>query len=322
LLNQFHQYSVTNNNRRLLDYLTVHCYPQEGDVSSGSDVTPATALLRNQSTRVFWDTNYLDPSWINSIIMLIPRLKNWTATYYPGTKTGITEYNWGAETYINGATAQADILGIFGRQGLDLATRWTTPATNTPTYLAMKMYRNYDGQKSAFGDTSVLTTVPNPDELSAFAAVRTSDGALTLMVINKDLNNAAPVAAGITNFAAVGTVRRWQLTAANVISPLANLALTNHVLDDTVPAQSITLYVLPPAASTNFSLQTGPGVANGRLALRLNGQAGQTYVWESSTNLVTWLVAGTNTLTSNSFELFVPVTNSARMFFRGVLNGL
>ena len=86
------------------------------------------SLLRNQSTRQFWDTNYVDPSWINSIIMLIPRMKSWVTNYYPGTKIGITEYNWGAESDISGATAQADILGIFGREGLDLATRWTTPA--------------------------------------------------------------------------------------------------------------------------------------------------------------------------------------------------
>ena len=33
------------------------------------------------------------------------------------------------------------------------------------------MYRNYDGNKSTFGDTSVLTAVPNPDNLSAFGAV-------------------------------------------------------------------------------------------------------------------------------------------------------
>ena len=40
----------------------------------------------------------------------------------------------GAESHINGATTQADILGIFGREGLDMATRWTTPAASTPTY--------------------------------------------------------------------------------------------------------------------------------------------------------------------------------------------
>ena len=111
-------------------------------------------MLRNQSTRIFWDPNYVDPSWINNIIMLIPRMKNWVANYYPGTKIGITEYNWGAEPSINGATAQADILGIFGRENLDLATRWATPDSSTPTYKAIKMYRNYDGNKSTFGDTA------------------------------------------------------------------------------------------------------------------------------------------------------------------------
>ena len=94
--------------------------------------------------------------------------------YYPGTPIGITEYNWGAEAHINGATTQADILGIFGREGLDMAARWTTPDATTPTYKAMKMYRNYDGNKSTFGDTSVSAAVPNPDNVSAFAAQRSS----------------------------------------------------------------------------------------------------------------------------------------------------
>jgi len=69
--------------------------------------------------------------------------------YYPGTPVGITEYNWGAEDHINGATAQADVLGIFGREALDLATRWSTPAVGAPAYNAIKTYRNYDGNKSA-----------------------------------------------------------------------------------------------------------------------------------------------------------------------------
>jgi hypothetical protein len=66
LLHQFQQYANTNH-QRLLDYFTYHCYPQEGSVS-GDAVDAPTELLRNQSTRVFWDTNYVDPSWINSVI--------------------------------------------------------------------------------------------------------------------------------------------------------------------------------------------------------------------------------------------------------------
>ena len=123
--------------------------------------------------------------------MLIPRMKNWVAAMYPGTKIGITEYNWGAENHINGATAQADILGIFGRENLDLATRWTTPDATTPTYKAMKMYRNYDGNKSGFGDVSLNAAVGNPDNVSAYAATRSSDNAMTIMVINKQIGASA-----------------------------------------------------------------------------------------------------------------------------------
>src|ERR1700687_1284555 len=102
--------------------------------------------------------------------MLIPRLRNWVNTYYDAdTPIGITEYNWGAEPYINGATAQADILGIFGREGLSMAARWTTPDASMPTYKAIKIYRNYDGNRSTFGDVSVSAIVPNPDNVAAFA---------------------------------------------------------------------------------------------------------------------------------------------------------
>ena len=92
----------------------------------------------------------MDDNWIASVIRYIPQLRDWVNTYYPGTKIGITEYNWGAESHINGATAQADVLGIFGREGLDLAARWTTRRTARRPRKAIKIYRNHDGQKSAF----------------------------------------------------------------------------------------------------------------------------------------------------------------------------
>ena len=50
----------------------------------------------------------------------------------PNTPIGRTEYNWGAENHISGATAQADVLGILGREGVDIANRWVTPASSTP----------------------------------------------------------------------------------------------------------------------------------------------------------------------------------------------
>jgi hypothetical protein len=283
----------------------------------GNAVDSATQLVRNACTRQFWDSNYVDPSWINSVIDLIPRMKNWAATYYPGTKVGVTEYNWGAEPSINGATAQADLLGIFGRQGLDLATRWTVPAGGTPTYLSIKMYRNYDGNKSTFGDTSVLTTVPNPDDVSAFGAVRSSDGAMTLMVVNKDITNASPFNAAITNFNSTGVAQRWQLTSTSVITALTNLPVTNGIVSDTVPSQSITLYVLPGLLP--FSLQKQAGSSPpGQVNLQLNGQSGLTYIVQSSTDLVHWTPYSTNKLVSNSVPFTVSTTGGGAKFYRGM----
>ena len=322
LLNQFYQYN-TNTGQRLLDYFTLHCYPQEvasdGGQVSGDDVSTATELLRNESTRQFWDTNYVDPSWINSVIMLIPRIKSWVSTYYPGTKIGITEYNWGAEASINGATAQADLLGIFGWQGLDLATRWTTPTNTVPTYLAMKIYRNYDGNKSTFGDTSISATGTDPDDISTFAAVRSVDGALTAMVVNKQLTGVQPLTMTISNFYSSGTAQVWQLTSSNVITRLANVSLTGNTLSNSVPPQSITLFVLP--AGTNPPppmLAAGTVSATNRFDFWLTGQSGQSYIIQGSSNLMSWSPVQTNLLTNSPVLVAPAATNAPYRFYRAL----
>jgi hypothetical protein len=316
LLNQLHQYNVTNG-QRLLDYFTLHCYPQEGDVSSQTDVSTATSLLRNQSTRQFWDTNYVDPSWINSVIMLIPRMQSWVATNYPGTKIGITEYNWGAEAYMNGATAQADILGIFGRQGLNLATRWTIPASNTPTYLAMKMYRNYDSQGHTFGDTSVLAGGPDPDNVAVFAAQRSTDEALTVMVVSKYLTGTTPLVINVTNFTGSGTAQVWQLNASNVIAQLPGLAYANGALQTSVPGQSVTLFILP--ASSVLRLTAGGPPSGGQFAFSVGGEIGRSFILQSSTNLIHWTAVSTNTFSSTNVSFLLPVGGRTQ-FYRAALS--
>lgn len=242
LLDQLRQ-NNTATGKRILDYFSVHFYPQGGAFSN--DVSNTMQAKRNRSTRSLWDPNYIDESWINDKVKLVPRLKQWVATYYPGTPVGVTEYNWGAESHINGATAQADILGILGREGADLAVRWTCPQAGTPVYNAFKMYRNYDGAKSVFGDISVGVTGPDPDNVATFAATRMSDGALTVMVINKYLTGSTPVTVSFNGPAATGAAHAWQLTSTNAITHLADIAVAANSLTTTVPAQSITLLVVP-----------------------------------------------------------------------------
>jgi PKD repeat protein len=272
LLAQLRQHEV-NTGQRLLDVFTLHYYPQGGEFSD--NVTSSMQLRRNRSTRSLWDPNYVDETWINDRVKLIPRMKSWVNTYYPNTVTGITEYNWGAEGHINGATTQADIWGIFGREGLDMAARWTTPATSTPTYKAMKMYRNYDGSKSTFGDVNVQASVPAPDNLSAFAAERSSDGAVTVMVINKVLSGNTPATVALSNFTAQGIAQVWQLTSTNAINHLPDISFTGSSFSTSVPPQSVTLFVVPASGITNQPptavISGNPTSGTAPLAVAFNG---------------------------------------------------
>lgn len=234
---------------RPIDVFSLHFYPQSGEYSeTGAADTPAIELARNRSTRDLWDPNYKDPTWINSVVDLIPRMRRWVDTYYyPGTPIALTEYNWGADATMNGATAQADLLGIFGREGLDIATRWGAPAPSTPVYKAFKLYRNYDGKGSAFGATSVADAVPDPDQIASFAALRDHGGDMTVMVINKQLDRAADAALALDHFADHGQVETWQL-AKNAISRLPDGAYSGGQLHAVLPPQSVTLLIVRGAA--------------------------------------------------------------------------
>jgi hypothetical protein len=258
LLDQMRQRQAATG-QRLLDVFTVHYYPQGGEFSD--DTSSSMQLRRNRSTRSLWDAAYVDETWIADKVRLVPRLKEWVAANYPGTQVGITEYNWGAESHINGATTQADVLGIFGREGLDVATRWTTPAASTPTYKAIKMFRNYDGAGAGFGETSVSAVAPSPDSLSTFAAIRAKDGALTIVAVNKALTGSTSAVFSLANFGGT-TAQVWQLTSANAIVRQGDAAVSGGSLSLTLPAQSVTMIAVapggtPPSAPRNVRVYLG-----------------------------------------------------------------
>lgn len=286
LLQQLYAYRQSTG-KQLLNVLSVHYYPQE---LADSDDSLSGRLIRNQSTRALWDPTYVDPSWFSGVginggvVNLIPTLKSWVNQYYPGLQTAITEYNWGDETHLNGATTQADVLGIFGREGLDLATRWAVPANPSPTYLAMEIYRNYDGRLSTFGDTSVLATVANPDKLSSFAAVRSADGALTVMVINKQ-QGGTPVTINLAGFPTGGAAHAYQIASATQagITQLGSVPVSNNAIATTVPSQSITLYVIPAG-----SVLAAPPAPAGLAATA--GNATATLTWNAVSGATSYAV--------------------------------
>lgn len=245
-LDQLRRYEQTSGSR-LLDFLDLHYYPQGAGVALGGAGDAATQALRLRSTRSLWDPTYTDESWIGEPVRLIPRMREWVDQYYPGTQLAIMEYNWGAFEHINGALAQADVLGIFGREGLDAAAIWVAPEPQQPVAYAFRMYRNYDGAGGAFGETSVRAVSTDSAQLATFAALR-GDGALTVMVINKTGQPlTSPVS--ITNFSA-GAAQVYRYSNADWSRIVREADLPAGTSNITFPAQSITLLVYAPASPT------------------------------------------------------------------------
>jgi hypothetical protein len=275
-LQQFKSASATYGSR-LLDYLDMHTY--FAGVYNGNGVGLTTAgdtqeqEVRLNSTRVLWDPIYTDPNYPQpnyttdtnytascstplQAPRLIPMAQGWVNTDYPDTKVAITEYNWGGQENINGAVAQADILGIFGKYGLDLATLWgpPDPTTQVPGLMAFEIYRNYDGKNSMFGNTALNSTSANQGTLSVYGALRSKDSAITVMVINKTYGPLTSTLS-LENFTATSTTAQVYLYSnANLNAIVAGTAATitpptgtgtTSTISYTFPAQSITLLVVP-----------------------------------------------------------------------------
>ncbi|WP_027085925.1 glycoside hydrolase family 44 protein [Cohnella panacarvi] len=169
---------------RLVDYLDIHYYPQEDVVTSG-DESPAGTKRRYQSLKSLYDPNYVDQSWIQEPIRLIPRMKEMINNLMPGMKLAITEYNFGNGDGISAGLAQAEALAIFGREGVDLATRFGVVKAGTPIEDAFKLYLDYDGQGSAIEGESVSTKSAIPDALGAYT-IAGADGKTYVLLFNKD----------------------------------------------------------------------------------------------------------------------------------------
>lgn len=244
-LDQVRQHDESSGGRTL-DVLDIHYYP-EGVYNSNVD--PDTAALRLRSTRSLWDPTYADESWIDEPIYLLPRMKQLLADHYPGTKLGLSEWNWGADETMNGALAIADVLGILGREDVYFAAYWRVPPLQSPGYNAFKLYTNFDGQGSRFGDTSVLALPEDGDKVSSYAALDSSTGNLHVMLVNKGLEGETAVQINLNHFTPQPQATQYRL--ANGIPGVEVTAVDGATANfaTALPPYSITLLVLQPVIS-------------------------------------------------------------------------
>jgi Glycoside hydrolase family 44 len=272
----------------------------------GNDFQPQTRSVieaRLQAPRSLWDSTYVENSWVaKSVpgcshldvsrvlaklakavegqhvsrsdlatacpIRLLPRLKESIARYAPGTKIGVTEYYFGRGGDISGAIAQADVLGIFGREGVYAAALWPSAgiyAYNKPAgactgdescatlayrclFSAFKAYLDYDGKGGRFGDTALAASTSDVASTSVYASADAADpDRMVLVAINK---SDAPVSAtlSIRNARAFSSAQAWRVTGGigSCAGPGASekVAVAANSAQLTLPAYSISIYRL------------------------------------------------------------------------------
>jgi Glycoside hydrolase family 44 len=261
---------------RLLDYLDIHAYMAA--TVNGNSVGLAAAgdtgvqQARMNSTRAYWDPTYTDPNFPQpnyttdsnytsscttplQAPQAIPMMQAWVAKDYPGTKISIDEYNFGGLESINGAVAQADVLGIFGREGLDMGMFWPTTNDNQqiPGNFAFAIYRNYDGKQSTFGDISLNSSSADQSQLAVYGALRSKDGTVTIVVINKtygDLTATLSVNALSTSTTSAQAYLYSNANLSQIVGPASvtvtppSGSATASTISTIFPAQSITLLTM------------------------------------------------------------------------------
>lgn len=232
---------------RLVDVLDVHYYPQDGSALN-DDESAATSARRLRELKSLYDPAYVDESWIGQPVVLIPRMKALIAARCPGTGLAITEYNFGGDTGISSAIAQAEALAIFGREGVELATRWVAPAHGSRVQDAFRLYLNYDGAGSRVTGTSVRAVSASVDRIGAYAIDDDAHGHLCVLLFNK--STVSETAHLVVDDTTAGAIALWRFTASSALASAGSAALASGAVDLVLPARSATLAIVQHATAS------------------------------------------------------------------------
>ena len=241
----------------LVDVYDFHWYSEATDGSNNrvTDLTSASLTAAQvqaivQSPRSLWDITYTENSWITTDVLggpiyILGRLQARIAAENPGMKISITEYNNGGGQHIAGTIAQADNLGIFGAQNLFAANLWPLNGTSPYILAGFRAFRDFDGQGSNFGDTSLQATSSNVANVVVYASTdSTTPGRVVLVAINRSTLSQVTAINGQT---LSGTAHLFQMTASSaqgqsVIAPASagTQTASGNWLTVTLPALSVT----------------------------------------------------------------------------------
>jgi len=194
------------------------------------------------------------------------------------------------------------------------------PSTRHPAFYAAKLMQHL----AQPGDT-ILDASSDYHLLSAYAA-RATNGALSLLVLNKDTVTNFGAQIDLTGFEpdATAIVRSYgipQDEATRTNGPAVAQDITTNTFAGasgsfsySFPALSLTLFTFAPAAPS-LTILPPPPQPGGEFVFQLHGQSGARYYVQNSANLSDWATVSTNWLAGTTLNLTNPVPAGASISF-------
>ena len=336
------------NGARTLDVFDIHAYADGGPTTNFTN-----EQLRAAEAKIagyYWDPIAVNPDINNTyttneepnpgIPFHIPRFKALINAIYPGTPLSYTE--WGAGLAPNSAwdfstaIADADTLGVFGREGLSFASRWGGPSPGTAEYQAWKIFTNYDGAHHQFGSLSISDrNNGNANLFTSYAALDSNGTVMTILVLNKDDSNSANVTFNLSGFSpATYTAYTLASTASSAISAshlqswsatqtFAPYSITLLVIDGSEAAKPATEWYLSPddlmiPASGTATLH--PAIASGSATVTLSSAVFDAYEGASACSSGS-LALTRSTITSSQSAAIAVTAGSSSGFCHFTVTG-
>jgi hypothetical protein len=194
--------------------------------------------------------------------------------------------------------------------------------TPYPAFYAEKLLQSF----ARPGD-SVLASTSDNLLLSAYA-VRRTNGALTMLVINKDMVTNLVGQIALSNFVpwSTATMQSWGLPQDNAAQTNGPAALRDVATNSYPTAAASFSYNFPPMSLTLFTFAPGPALLSvqsyqpNQVTLLLQGQASTPYIIQSSPNLPGhWTSVSTNTLAGSSTNIALTILpGQPTQFYRAI----
>lgn len=167
------------NNKQLLEYLDIHCYP-EGDNWQTGDAADIT--MRMRETRELWDESFFAETWFTMSMGYLRRLRTLADQHAPWLKMSCTEFSYGNEWDVVDSVLTLNALAIYAREGVDLATRWSVPATGSITSYAYAFLNDYDQAGGSISGLSYINS-ESTESLLGTHAFGSADGTPSVFLL-------------------------------------------------------------------------------------------------------------------------------------------